>query len=272
MPDYSQDKLTRDVVAAFAHTPDPRLRQLMTSLVGHIHAFARENNLRPDEWQAGLDFLTETGRISSGPRKEFTILSDTLGLSMMVVALGQAQASQAGEGEATEATEATVEGPFFRPGAPEVPLGSDIAEGVPGEPAFYSGRVSDIGGQPLASAVLDIWSSDGAGLYDVQLEGDTMLARGRLRTDADGRYWFWSVMPACYPIPDDGTVGQMMRATSRSIYRPAHLHVMLTAEGHQPLTTHLFVADSPHIDSDAVFAKRDSLVVEFQPSPARNRP
>lgn len=272
MANYNQDKLTADVVAAFAHTPDPRLRQLMQSLVSHLHAFARENDLRPEEWMAAIRFLTETGQISTEKRPEFIVLSDTLGLSMMVVSLAQARASKTMKG-ATEATEATVEGPFFWAGAPELPLGSDIGEGVPGEPAFYMGRVTDVDGQPLAGALLDIWSGDGEGKYDVQLSSEpTMKARGRFRTDGEGRYFFWSIMPAFYPIPDDGTVGKMMRATNRGIYRPGHLHMMVSADGHVPLTTHLFVADSPYIDEDAVFAKRDSLVVDFDRHPPGKAP
>ena len=262
MSTYNQDKLTEDVVASFANTPNPRLRQLMTSLVRHLHAFARENDLTHDEWFAGLKFLTETGQFSTEKRPEFIILSDTLGLSMMVVSLTHARAC--GEG-ASEATEATVEGPFYWPGAPDLPLGADIGKGVPGEPALYSGRVTDVDGKPLAGAVLDVWSGDGEGKYDVQLADEpTMKARGRFRTDAEGRYWFWSIMPAFYPIPDDGTVGKMLRATNRSIYRPGHMHMMVSAEGHVPLTTHLFVADSPYINEDAVFGKRDSLVVDFE--------
>lgn len=263
MSNDNQDKLTQDVIAAFANTPDPRLRQLMTSLVTHLHAFARENDLRPEEWLAAIRFLTETGQISTEKRPEFIVLSDTLGVSMMVVSLAQARASKTLKG-ATEATEATVEGPFFWAGAPDLPLGADIGVDVPGEPALYMGRVTDVDGQPLANALLDVWSGDGEGKYDVQLSAEpTMKARGRFRTDAEGRYWFWSILPAYYPIPDDGTVGKMMRATNRGIYRPGHLHMMVSADGHVPLTTHLFVGGSPYIDEDAVFGKRDSLVVDF---------
>lgn len=272
MSNYNQDKLTQDVIAAFANTPNPRLRQLMTSLVTHLHGFARENDLKPEEWLAAIRFLTETGQISTEKRPEFIVLSDTLGVSMMVVSLAQARASKTTKG-ATEATEATVEGPFFWAGAPELALGSDIGKGVPGEPAFYMGRVTDVDGQPLAGALLDIWSGDGEGKYDVQLSAEpTMRARGRFRTDAEGRYWFWSIMPAFYPIPDDGTVGKMLRATNRGIYRPGHLHMMVSADGHVPLTTHLFVANSPYIDEDAVFAKRDSLVVDFDKHPPGKAP
>ena len=267
MSEYNQSKLTQDVLAAFAGTPDERLRELMTALVKHVHAFAREVDLKPDEWMAGLNFLNATGQISTERRPEFILLSDTLGLSMMVVSLAQARASGNVKG-ATEATEATVEGPFFWPGAPDLALGADIGEGVPGEPAFYMGRVTDVNGQPLAGALLDVWSGDGDGKYDVQLsDTPTMRARGRFRTDAEGRYWFWSILPAYYPIPDDGPVGQMMRATGRSIYRPGHIHMQVSAAGHVLLTTHVFVAGSPYIDEDAVFGKRDSLVVDFDKHP-----
>ena len=267
MSEYNQSKLTQDVLAAFASTPDARLRELMTALVKHVHAFAREVDLTPEEWMAGLNFLNATGQISTERRPEFILLSDTLGLSMMVVSLAQARASGNLKG-ATEATEATVEGPFFWPGAPDLPLSADIGEGVPGEPAFYMGRVTDVNGQPLGGALLDVWSGDGDGKYDVQLsDTPTMRARGRFRTDAEGRYWFWSILPAYYPIPDDGPVGRMMRATGRSIYRPGHIHMQVSAPGHVMLTTHIFVAGSPYIDEDAVFGKRDSLVVDFDKHP-----
>jgi len=263
MSSYNQDKLTQDVVDAFAGTPDARLRVLMTSLVKHLHAFAREVDLTPEEWLAGLKFLDATGRICTDKRPEFILLSDTLGLSMMVVALAQARASGQVQG-AMAATEATVEGPFFWAGAPDLPLGADLAEGVPGEPTFYMGRVTDVNGKPLAGALLDVWSGDGDGKYDVQLSAEpTMKARGRLRTDAEGRYWFWSIRPNYYPVPDDGPVGDMLRATNRNINRPGHIHMMVSADGHVPLTTHIFVAGSPYIDDDVVFGKRDSLVVEF---------
>ena len=267
MPEYNQDKLMQDVVEAFAKTPDPRLRQLMTALVKHVHEFAREVDLTPDEWMAGLKFLTATGQISTEMRPEFILLSDTMGLSMMVVALQQARASGGAKG-AIEATEATVQGPFYWPGAPDLPLGADLGEGVPGEPTLYMGRVTDIDGQPLAGALLDVWSGDGDGLYDMQLSAEpSMRARGRLRTDAEGRYWFWSIRPTFYPVPDDGPVGEMLRACGRTINRPGHIHLQVSAPGHVVLTTHLFVRGSPYIDEDVVFGKRDSLVVDFEAHP-----
>jgi hydroxyquinol 1,2-dioxygenase len=267
MADYNQDSITQDVLQAFAKTPDPRLRELMTALVKHIHAFAREVDLKPQEWLAAMKFLEATGQISTDKRPEFILLSDTLGLSMMVVALDQARASGPAQG-ATEATEATVEGPFYWAGAPDLPLGADIRNGARGEPTFYMGRVTDVHGTPLEGALLDVWSGDGEGKYDVQLSAEpTMAARGRFRTDAQGRYWFWSIRPAYYPIPDDGPVGEMMRATERSIFRPGHIHLQVSAPGYVTLTTQVFVGGSPYIDQDAVFGKRDSLVVDFESHP-----
>ena len=267
MADYNQDSITQDVLEAFAKTPDPRLRELMTALVKHLHAFAREVDLKPQEWLAAMKFLEATGQISTDKRPEFILLSDTLGLSMMVVALEQARASGPAQG-ATEATEATVEGPFYWAGAPDLPLGADIRNGARGEPTFYMGRVTDVHGVPLEGALLDVWSGDGEGKYDVQLSPEpTMAARGRFRTDAQGRYWFWSIRPAYYPSPDDGPVGEMMRATERSIYRPGHIHLQVSAPGHVTLTTQVFVGGSPYIDQDAVFGKRDSLVVDFESHP-----
>jgi len=261
MSDPHPSRLTDDVVAAFEGTPDPRLREIMTSLVEHLHAFAREVDLTPSEWLAGIRFMSDVGKISTEMRSEFILLSDTLGLSMMVVALAQARASA--DAGATAATEATVEGPFHWPGAPELPLGSDIGTQISGEPTLYRGRVIDCDGRPIAGAELEVWSSDGEGMYDMQHPEPAMQGRARFRTDAHGGYAFWSIRPAPYPIPDDGPVGAMMRATRRSIYRPAHMHAQVSAPGHVTLTTHLFVAGSPHLHDDAVFGKRDSLVVDF---------
>ena len=271
MSTYNQDQLTEEVIGSFKNAP-PRLKEIMTSLVTHLHAFAREVDLTTEEWLAGLAFIKEAGRISTGKREEFIVLSDTLGLSMMVVSLAQARASGDIKG-ALPATEATVEGPFYWHGAPDLPLGSDIGEGVPGTPALYTGRITDVNGKPLAGALLDVWSGDGDGMYDVQLSDEpTMKARGRFRTDAEGRYWFWSIMPSYYPVPDDGPVGTMLRATQRSINRPGHMHTMVAAKGHVPVTTHIFVSESPYLHEDAVFGKRDSLVVQFEKHPPGKAP
>ena len=191
---------------------------------------------------------------------------------------GKRSRGGSGATEATEATElgeathATVQGPFYWEGAPDLPLGADVAQGARGEPTFYSGRVTDTHGQPLQGALLDIWSGDGEGVYDMQIEGAAMAARGRIRTDHEGRYWFWSIRPTFYPIPVDGPVGRMLDAMGRHPNRPGHIHMMVSAPGHAPVTTHLFVAGSPYIESDAVFGVRPSLIVDFESHPAGRAP
>ncbi len=271
MAEYTDKSLTGAVIDRLTECKDPRFKQVMTSLVEHLHGFIREVDLKPDEWMAAIEFLTATGKACNEKRQEFILLSDTLGASMLVVQLAQLRASKGAQG-ATPATEATVQGPFYWEGAPDLPLGSDIGEGVPGEPTLYLGRVTDTEGKPLANALLDVWSGDGDGVYDMQMEGQGMRARARFRTDAEGRYWFWSIRPTYYPVPTDGPVGNMLGRMGRHPNRPGHIHMMLSADGHVGVTTHLFVADSPYLDSDAVFGVRDSLIVEFEQHPPGTAP
>lgn len=256
--------LTDEVLSRLQGCTDARFKQVMSSLVTHLHDFVRDVDLTGDEWMQAIQFLTATGQQCTDKRQEFILLSDTLGVSMLVVALAQARAGGRAAG-ATPATEATVQGPYYWEGAPDRPLGFDIGEGVPGEPALYTGRVTDTEGRPLPGALLDVWSGDGEGNYDMQMaDNTTMRARGRFRTDAQGRFWFWSIRPSYYPIPMDGPVGRMIERMGRDPNRPGHIHMMVSADGHVPVTTHLFVADSPYIDTDVVFGVRDSLVVPFE--------
>ena len=255
--------LTDEVLQRLDGCTDPRFKKVMGSLITHIHDFVRAVDLQTGEWMQAIEFLTATGQACNEKRQEFILLSDTLGVSMLVVALAQARASGQAQG-ATPATEATVQGPYYWSGAPDRPLGFDIGEGVPGEPALYTGRVTDTEGRPLAGALLDVWSGDGEGVYDMQMEGDAeMRARGCFRTDAQGRFWFWSIRPSYYPIPMDGPVGAMIERMGRDPNRPGHIHMIVSSAGHVPVTTHLFVADSPYIESDVVFGVRDSLIVPF---------
>lgn len=275
MTPMTEDDLTLAVLQRLEGASDPRFAQIMAALVRHLHAFIREVELTPEEWIQAILFLTDVGKACTDKRQEFILLSDTLGASMMVVMLDQLRAarrSPLATRSATPATEATVQGPYYWEGAPELPLGADIAPGVRGEPAFYSGRVTDTQGRPIPGATLDIWSGDGEGVYDMQVENAGMAARARIRTDAEGRYWFWSIRPSYYPVPVDGPVGRMLAGMGRHPNRPGHIHMKVYAPGHVTLTTHLFVADSPYIESDAVFGVRPSLVVDFKSHAAGQAP
>ena len=244
-----------EVQAAFAPT-DARLGELVAAAVHHLHAFVEETGLTRDEWFAGIRFLTEVGHWCDDVRQEFILLSDTLGVSMLVEMLST--------GTVPGATEPTVFGPFHLDGAPERALGASIVDAeVPGgEALVVRGAVRGVDGKPLGGARLDVWQVQPNGLYDVQdAAGPAMNLRGIFTADREGRYEFRTVRPVDYTIPDDGPVGVMLRATGRKPWRPAHIHIVAEAEGYEPVTTHLFDAASPHLESDAVFGVRPSLVV-----------
>jgi hydroxyquinol 1,2-dioxygenase len=268
MTQHQIQDITQAVLARLGDDVDPRFSEIIGAVVRHAHALVRELDLKPDEWMAAIAFLTRVGQTCDDKRQEFILLSDTLGISMLVVQLEQARRSakaQADKAAGARPTEATVQGPFYWAGAPELPLGSDIGTGMPGEPAYYSGRVTDTQGRPIARCCLDVWSGDGEGVYDMQRGADAgMRLRARFYTDEDGRYRFWSIKPSYYPVPDDGPVGDMLRAMGRHPNRPGHIHMMVYRDGYVPLTTHLFASDSPYLDSDAVFGVRDSLIVPFE--------
>jgi hydroxyquinol 1,2-dioxygenase len=259
------------VIDRMGECQDARFKQVMSALVKNAHAFMREVDLTPEEWMAGIQFLTATGQKCDEKRQEFILLSDTLGISMLVVALAQARGAKAlADKPAAPPTEATVQGPFFWPGAPQLELGADIGEGY-GEPTLYHGRVTDTDGKAIAGCVVDVWSGDEGGLYDMQ-KGDSMSLRAQFRTAPDGSYRFWSIRPTFYPVPGDGPVGRMLDKMGRHLNRPGHMHMMLDAPGHEKLVTHIFVKDSPYLDSDAVFGVRNSLIVEFPQHPPGKAP
>ncbi|MEZ5646308.1 MAG: intradiol ring-cleavage dioxygenase [Burkholderiaceae bacterium] len=257
MRNLNQDNITQAVIQSFAGTPDPRLKEIMTSLVRHLHDFARDVKLTEDEWFKGIDFLTRCGHITDERRQEFILLSDVLGLSMLTVALNN--------DKPPGCTEATVFGPFHVEGAPRYELGSDIANGAKGVPCLVRGAVRSLDGSPIPNARLDVWQSDEDGMYDVQHDGlDHAQARGIVHTDASGHFHFRSILAVPYAIPHDGPVGEMLEAVGRHPWRPAHLHFMIEAAGHETLITHVFRSDSEHIDSDAVFGVRQSLLSDWK--------
>ncbi|GAA3596765.1 intradiol ring-cleavage dioxygenase [Kribbella ginsengisoli] len=262
--DLAGDELTDAVVASFDGSKDERTKTVLSALVRHLHEFAREVELTEEEWFTGIDFLTRTGHTSTGTRQEFVLLSDVLGLSMLTVGLGNKKPAGA--------TQSTVFGPFFVEGSPEIKLGDDLSNGAPGQPCLVSGRVLDLQGKPIAGALVETWQADEDGFYDVQKNLDGPQNRGHLTTDADGNYSFWAVRPVAYPIPDDGPVGELLRAGGRGPMRPAHIHFMVTAPGFSRLITHVFAAGDEHLHDDAVFGVKDSLIAEFTEHPAGTAP
>jgi hydroxyquinol 1,2-dioxygenase len=258
MRNLTQDNITQAVIARLADTPDPRLKEIVTSLVQHLHAFARDVKLTEDEWFKGIEFLTRVGHITDDKRQEFILLSDTLGLSMLTVAMNNDKPAGC--------TESTVFGPFYVEGAPDFDLGEDVAQGAPGVPCVVRGTVRGLDGEPVPGAEIHVWQADAEGKYDVQ-RGDEHRARGVLHANGQGEYHFRSILAEAYPIPDDGPVGDMLKATKRHPWRPAHLHFMIRAPGYETLITHVFRNGDAYLDSDAVFGVRQSLIADWVKQP-----
>jgi hydroxyquinol 1,2-dioxygenase len=257
MRQFNEDTLTDAVVSRLKATQNPRLKQIMSAAVKHLHAFAREIELTEEEWFEGIKFLTAVGQKCDDKRQEFILLSDILGLSMMVVSLNHKTDPGA--------TEATVLGPFFAHGAKEYGYGADLRQGatMKGEDVWVSGRVLAVDGKPVPNALLDIWQAKADGIYDLQTDGEFEL-RGRVKANEKGEYAFASYKPKFYSIPMDGPVGDLVRQTGNHHMRPAHMHAIVSAPGYQQVITHVFVEGDPYLDGDAVFAVKDSLVGRYQ--------
>jgi len=265
MKRLTAQNITDTVRERFAQCADPRLRTIMTELIGHLHDFARDVKLTPAEWMVAIRFLTDTGQKCDDKRQEFILLSDTLGLSALVDLLANRAVNPA-------ATESSLLGPFFREGAPELELGSSIARKVEGAGILVRGRVISVDQRAVTGATIDVWQASPMGTYDLQSANpEQMDLRARFRSDSEGRYYFRSVKAASYPVPTDGPVGRMLNTVGRHPYRPAHIHFRIAATGYQPLTTALYIAGDKYLDSDAVFGSRSSLVVEYQPVAKRDQ-
>lgn len=248
--------ITAAAESSFADSQNDRLREILQSLVRHLHAFAAETRLTEDEWRTGMSILAESGRLTNDQRQEFVLWSDALGMSMLVDAIANEKRPGA--------TESTVLGPFWADGSPQREYGEAIFEQALGEPAWVHGQVLDLAGQPIAGAELDVWQNDANLLYSVQdPEAPDEHLRGRFRSREDGSFAFLGVRPVPYPIPNDGPVGKMLSACGRHPWRPAHLHVIVRAPEYETLVTHFFDAESPYLDSDAVFAVKPSLIRRF---------
>ena len=254
---FTEGNSAEVVIRRNAQATDARLAQVMAVITRHLHAAVKEIEPTMDEWLAAVMFLTRTGQMCTDWRQEYILLSDTLGVSMLVDAINNRKPSGA--------SESTVLGPFHLDNAPELPLGANICLDQKGTPMLVRGRILATDGTPLAGARVDVWQANDEGFYDVQQKGiqPDFNLRGVFRTNEAGEYRFTGVKPKFYPIPDDGPVGQLLLALGRHPYRPAHLHYILSADGFQTLTTHIFDPDDPYIHSDAVFGVKESLMARF---------
>jgi hydroxyquinol 1,2-dioxygenase len=259
MTQFSEAELTAAVIRSFDDAPDPRAKFLLQELVKSLHDYVRKTDLSMEEWESAIDFLTRTGQKCTDIRQEFILLSDVLGVSMMVDAVNHRDR----EG----ATETTVLGPFYVGEHKVTPHGTDISANLPGERMFVQSRVTDKSGKPLANVPVDVWHADDDGFYDSQKPSyatQGASSRARFITDADGRFFFRTIVPCSYPIPVDGPVGEMIHATKRPALRPAHIHFLVAAPGHQPLVTHVFIGGDPNIDRDVVFGVKDELIANIE--------
>ena len=261
MRDLDETTLTAAVIERLQGSSSARVRQISESLVRHLHDFIGEIEPTQIEWAAAIDFLTKTGQMCSETRQEFILLSDTLGASMLVDAINHRLPGRA--------TQTTVLGPFYVEGAPEYPLGSFISDDKQGEPLLVEGTVKSVEGEHIPDAIVDTWHADAEGFYDVQAKDglNKLTRRARLRTDEQGRFWFRSIVPVCYPVPNDGPVGKMLEVQGRHPFRPAHVHFMISAPGCETLVTHLFLAGDQYLNSDVVFGVKDSLICELERQP-----
>lgn len=258
MRNMTEADLTNVVLKRYADTPDPRLRTILQSLIRHLHEFAREVALTEPEWMEGIKFLSRTGQKCDDKRQEMILLSDNLGLSALVNMLS----APVPEG----ATETTVLGPFYVPGSPQRAWGESILLRDSDEmPLIIRGQVRSMSGEPIPDASVEVWQTDSNGMYDIQDSSQPEdNLRGCYRTNDEGNFLIRSIRPTSYPIPTDGPVGELLRATNRHPYRPAHVHAIVSAPGYQPLTTHLFDSEDPYLDSDVVFAVKESLIHSFE--------
>jgi protocatechuate 3,4-dioxygenase beta subunit len=254
---YTEDNLTDAVLARIKVDADPRTRAIMEALIRHVHAFVKETRLTPAEWEKGVAFLTSLGSWCDEKRQEVILLSDILGVSMLVDAIANLHHESV--------SDTTVLGPFHRENPPVLPNGAQMSPGVPGEPMEVAIRVLDPAGNPIEGAIVDAWHTSAEGFYDSQIgDGEEHNMRGRFMTDAEGRVFFETIVPASYPVPHDGPVGDVLAAMGRGPMRPSHVHFWIKKEGWRPLITHIFQDGDPFLHDDAVFGVKASLVTDWQ--------
>lgn len=263
MRNVTKDNITEAFLGYFSDDTDPRLRFLMERLASHLHEFARETRLTHEEWRTALEFLVDTGNITTPERNEFVLLSDVLGLSSLVDMIHSPEGG----------TSSSVLGPFHIAGAPPLPVGGDLKKEFDGEVVLVEGKVLDAAGEPIAGAEVDIWQTAPNGMYSSQdPDQDTYSFHALITTGEDGRYAFTTVRPVSYTVPTDGPTGRLLDATGRHAWRPSHLHFIVSAKGYRTLVTEVFPDDDPYLDEDAVFGVRDDLVMRYQPQPPGSFP
>jgi catechol 1,2-dioxygenase len=256
MTDFTEQNHLEQALSRLQATGDPRLKQVLEAFTRHMFAFINEVKPTEDEWMTGIQFLTDVGQICDDARQEFILFSDTFGITMLV----DHHNHQAQEG----ITDTSVLGPFYRPGAPSYENGESISQDDVGEPVVIDGRITDGQGTPIANAKLDVWQTSPCGRYQVEdkSQPDFNLC-GVYHSDADGRFEVRTVKPVSYRVPDDGPAGQLLNATGRHAFRPAHVHFIVSADGYEPVVTQLFTDDDDYLESDVVFGVKDSLVVHY---------
>lgn len=263
-PSSATDLITAAAINSFANSSSPRQKEVMQSLVTHLHAFIADVRLTESEWKMGVEFLTSVGQYCNDRRQEFIFLSDVLGASMLTVTLNHPSES--------DVTESTVLGPFFVENSPHVPLGGDISGGEAGEPCWVEGTVCSSTGDPVQGARIEVWGADQEGHYDIERQDDSLSNRGHLFSSEDGSFRFWAICPVAYPVPADGPVSKLLEVANRNTMRPAHLHFQISATGYRTLTTHLFEQGDPYLKADAVFGVRESLVTNFEKHSSQDTP
>ncbi len=256
MSQFNSAAHMQEVLQSFDQCENSRFKEILQNVTTHLHQCVSELKLTPNEWIGAIEFLTQTGQTCTDKRQEFILLSDLLGVSTLTVGLNQQRHE--------DCLEETVEGPYYWQGAPELPFGADISEGVLGEKALYQGRVLSENGEPISGALLDVWSGDGEGNYDMQNSEQTqMRSRGKFRTDENGYYQFWSIKPNFYPIPMDGPAGLLQKKSGRQYNRPGHVHFKVSAENHRLVNTQLYINNGPYLANDCVFGVKNSLMVDY---------
>lgn len=254
---FDEAKSVEVVTSRIGEKADERLKEVLSVVTKHLHAAVKELEPTHDEWFQAIRFLTQTGQMCTDWRQEYILLSDVLGVTMLVDAINHRRPAAA--------TPNTILGPFYVEGAPHYENGANICLDHKGEPTLVRGRVLDIEGNPIAGATLDVWQTNDDGFYDVQQKGEQpeYNLRGVFTSDAEGRYWFQTVKPRFYPIPDDGPVGKLLRSLDRHPNRAAHMHFIVTAPGYDQVITHIFTPDCPYLKEDTVFGVKEDLVADF---------